>query len=395
MNHNNMNKNTFLVHAGRTPEQHRGAVNPPVYHTSTILFENYADCQAALAGKRGSPSYARYGTETREALAEPLRQMEGAAYTVITSSGLSAVVVALMSGLKAGDHLLLPDSVYGSAREFATKELSRFGVETTYYDPQIGAGIASLMRPNTAVVYLESPGSLTFEMQDIGAIVEIAKKAGALTMMDNTWATPLYFQPLAHGIDVSIHSATKYIAGHSDLMMGVVSANERHAVALKRTYQLLAPCPGPDDCYLAQRGLRTLAVRLKHHEVAALRVAEWLAARAEVEEVRHPALPSAPGHALWKRYFTGASGLFAFVLKPFQESAVAAMVDGMQLFKMGFSWGGYESLILPFHPNSVRTATRWPHEGMAVRLAIGLEDTDDLIADLEAGFHRLTHHASR
>lgn len=384
-----MKTETKITHLGRHPEAHQGAVNPPVYHTSTLLFDNYADCEAAFSGTRARPSYARYGTETTRSLCESLRELEGAAATFITSSGLSAVTTALLSGLNHGDHLLLPDSVYGGTRQFCDGELSRFGIEITYYDPQIGAGIAALMRPNTRVVYLESPGSLTFEMQDIEAIVAAAKKAGALTMMDNTWATPLFFRPLEHGIDVSIHSATKYIGGHSDLMMGVISANERHAAALKRTYHHFAPCPGPDDCYLAQRGLRSLAVRMKHHEQAALHIARWLESQPEVEQVRHPALPGAPGHELWKRHFSGASGLFALVLRPCSRAAVAAMVDSMELFKMGFSWGGFESLILPFDPATVRTATRWNHEGLAVRLNIGLEHVDDLTRDLAEGFRRL------
>lgn len=379
---------TKLVHHGREPERHGGVVNVPVYHTSTILFPDYADCEKAFLGTLDRTIYARYGTETRDALAEMLREMEGAAATVVTSSGLSAVVVALMTALKAGDHALIPDSVYGSARQFCDDELKRFGVEIEYYDPLIGGEIAARFKPNTRVLYLESPGSLTFEIQDLEPMIAAAKARNITTLMDNTWATPLYYQPLAHGIDFSIHSATKYIAGHSDLMMGVVSCNAAHAKALKRTYHHLAPCPGPDDCYLAQRGLRTLAVRLEHQARQAKALAEWLAARPEVVEVRHPALPDAPGHALWKRTFSGASGLFAVALKPYSKAAISAMVDSMQLFKMGFSWGGYESLILPFQPAKVRTVSQFPADQFFLRLSIGLEDLDDLKADLEQGFTR-------
>jgi cystathionine beta-lyase len=283
----------------------------------------------------------------------------------------------------------MTDSVYQPVRTFCDRFLKRFGVETTYYDPLAGAGIAALIRPNTRVVYLESPGSLTFEVQDVPAIAEAAHAAGALVIFDNTWATPLCCKPLRLGADVVVHAATKYLVGHSDAMLGVVVASAALWRKIKLNGHGMGFAAAPDDCYLALRGLRTLSVRLRRHEASALALARWLALRPEVERLLHPALPGDPGHALWKRDFTGACGLFGVVLKPCPEPALAAMLDGLKLFGMGFSWGGYESLILPAKPAQLRTATQWEAAGPTLRIHAGLEDPQDLIADLEAGFARL------
>lgn len=380
---------TTLTHAGRKPRANHGIVNPPVYHASTILFPTVAALEDV-----GKPfetyRYGRQGTPTSEAFEEAVSAMEGGYRAIAVESGLAAITGALTAFLKAGDHLLMVDSVYGPTRIFCDKVLKRFGVETTYYDPLIGGEIAELIREETRVVFMESPGSHTFEVQDVPAIVKAARARGAVTMIDNTWATPLFFRPFDHGVDLSLHAATKYMVGHSDAMMGVIAARtEEHFLTAKTgTYQL-GHCAGPDDLYLAQRGLRTMAVRLRHHQDAALKVAEWLRGRPEVSRVLHPALPDDPGHALWKRDFTGASGLFGLVLNPAPKPAVNALLDGMDLFAMGYSWGGYESLIIPTHPENIRTATTWNAEGPTLRLHIGLEDVDDLIDDLARGFERL------
>jgi cystathionine beta-lyase len=294
-----------------------------------------------------------------------------------------------MSLLEAGDHLLVVDSVYGPTRRIADGMLKKFGVETSYYDPRIGAAIAALIRPNTRVVFTESPGSLTFEVQDIPAIAAVAHAHGAVVVMDNTWASPLYFKPFAHGVDVSIQAATKYIGGHSDVMMGIVTTTAELWPRVRHGTFEIATAAGPDDCYLALRGLRTMATRLERHWRSGLKVAEWLAGRPEVERVLHPALASFPDHALWRRDFTGASGLFGFVLRPCTRSQLAAMVDHMELFGMGYSWGGFESLLIPTRPETMRTAVPWRTDGPTMRAHVGLEDPADLIADLEAGLARL------
>ncbi|MBI3453149.1 MAG: cystathionine beta-lyase, partial [Rhodospirillales bacterium] len=288
-----------------------------------------------------------------------------------------------------GDHALVVDSIYGPTRRVCDTLLARFGVEVTYYDPAVGAGIAALIRPNTRLVFLETPGSLSFEMQDVPAIAAAARKAGAITVIDNTWATPLYFRPLAHGVDVSLVAATKYIGGHADLMMGILTATEAAFPKLRQAADDLGGCAGPDDCFLALRGLRTLGVRLARHFETGLILARWFQRRPEVARVLHPALPGDPGHDLWRRDFTGASGLFGIELKPVPRRALAAMLDGMKLFGMGYSWGGYESLLIPTDPRPLRTARPWAATGQLLRVHAGLESPDDLIADLDAGFNRL------
>ncbi|MDQ0468331.1 cystathionine beta-lyase [Labrys wisconsinensis] len=377
-------ENTRLVVGGRDPAAQHGFVNPPVYHGSTVLAPTVKD----LIGRTQKYVYGRRGTPTSEALEEALAAVEGAAGVVLCPSGLSAVTTALLSCLSAGDHLLMTDSAYGPTRHACDAVLGRFGIETTYYDPRIGGDIAGLMRPNTRAVYLESPGSLTFEVQDVPAIAAAAHARGATVLLDNTWATPLFFKAHAHGVDLAIQAGTKYIVGHSDAMFGTISAAASAWPRLKAFHGDTGLCAGPDDIYLAMRGLRSMGVRLRQHQESGLAVARWLAARSEVQRVLHPALPGDPGHALWQRDFTGASGLFALVLTPAPEAAVEAFLDGLKLFGLGYSWGGFESLAIPFDASPYRTASAWNPGGPCVRLHIGLEDVADLIRDLEEGLER-------
>jgi cysteine-S-conjugate beta-lyase len=380
-----LGERTRLVHAGRDPSEQHGFINTPIYRGSTVLYPTTDD----LLHRRGRYSYGTKGTPTTEALETAWTELTGAAGTVLAPSGLAAVTVALMSCLKAGDHLLMTDSVYLPTRIFCDGVLKKFGVETTYYDPLVGSGIEALLKPNTAAVFTEAPGSQTFEMQDIPAIAEVTHRHGAVVIMDNTWATPLLFPPHERGVDIAIEAGTKYLSGASDLLLGMVSANERCFKALRATYDAFAMCPGPEDVFLGLRGLRTMALRLREHEKQALDMARWLAARPEVARVLHPALEDFPGHDIWKRDFKGASGLFSVILKPCSDRALASMLDGLALFGMGYSWGGFESLVIPFNAANYRTATRWNPGGHALRFHIGLEDLDDLKRDLDAGFTRL------
>ena len=376
---------TKLVHAGRDPSEQHGFVNTPIYRGSTVLYPTYD----AIKNRRNRYTYGTKGTPTTESLENAWTQFANAAGTIVTSSGLAAITVALLSCLKAGDHLLVTDSAYLPTRTLCNGLLKRFGVETTFYDPLIGSGIAALMRPETAAVLTEAPGSQSFEMQDIPAIAEVAHRHGALVVMDNTWATPLFFPPHDMGVDLAVEAGTKYLSGGSDLLLGMVSASSKAWPRLRATYDEMAVCPGPEDVFLALRGLRTMTLRLKEHERQAIELAAWLRGRPEVKEVLHPALPGAPGHELWKRDFKGSSGLFSIILHPASEAAVAAMLDDLQLFGMGYSWGGFESLVIPFDCASYRTVTRWAPGGPALRIQVGLEDLDDLKADLDAGFARL------
>jgi cysteine-S-conjugate beta-lyase len=380
-----LGERTRLVHAGRNPDEQHGFVNTPIYRGSTILYRTYDD----LMNRRNRYTYGTKGTPTTEALESAWTEISGAAGAVLAPSGLAAVALALTACLKAGDHLLMTDAAYGPTRMFCDTMLRRFGVETSYYDPTIGADIEALVRPNTTAIFTEAPGSQSFEMQDIPAIAAIARRHDAAVLMDNTWATPLFFSPHAHGIDLAIEAGTKYLSGGSDLLLGMVSANERWFKPLRRMFDTFAMCAGPEDVFLALRGLRTLELRLREHERNALEMARWLAQRPEVSRVLHPALESDPGHAIWRRDFKGSSGLFSVILRPCSTNAVAAMLDGLELFGMGFSWGGFESLVVPFDCSTIRTATRWNPEGPALRFHIGLEDIDDLKRDLEAGFARL------
>lgn len=376
---------TILVQAGRDPAANHGFVNPPVYRGSTVLFPSVA----ALQSRDQPYTYGRQGTPTVAALEDAIRELDGGARCVLTASGLAAVTLSILAFVEAGDHILMTDSVYQPTRRFCDTLLKRLGVETTYYDPLVGVGIAALIRPNTRLVFTESPGSQTFEVQDIPAIARVARARGLWLVMDNTWATPLFFPALAHGVDVSIQAATKYIVGHADAMLGAVTANERAAGHIERAKVALGVCPGSEETYLGLRGLRTLDVRLRRHEAQGLELAAWLASRPEVAEVLHPGLPGHPGHAIWSRDFTGASGLFSVVLKPVSMEAVAAMLDGLGLFGMGYSWGGYESLVIPFDARLYRTATTWTPVGPTLRFHVGLDHIDDLKADLTDGLARL------
>jgi cysteine-S-conjugate beta-lyase len=376
---------TRLVHTGREPSRFHGFVNTPIYRGSTILFPTVA----ALEANDQAFTYGRLGTPTVRALEEAIAELDGGHATLLTPSGLSAVATSLLAFLAAGDHLLVTDAVYRPTRRFCDGVLKRLGVTTTYYDPLIGAGIAKLMQKNTRVIFAESPGSQTFEVQDVPVIAKAAHDKGAVLVLDNTWATPLFFKPFAHGVDVSVQAATKYIGGHADVMLGAITASETAWPVVRRTHEDLGLCTGPEDVYLALRGLRTLSVRLERHQRTGLELANWLRERPEVARVIHPGLPDDPGHAMWSRDFTGASGLFAFVLKPVSHKALAAMLDELKLFGMGYSWGGFESLIIPFDPSEYRTATEWKAAGPALRIHAGLEDVEDLKADLEAGFARL------
>jgi cystathionine beta-lyase len=380
---------TTIATAGLDPFANHGIVNPPVYHASTILFPTLSDWKASRNPDFQGVRYGRFGTPTTFALQDAVTEIGGGYRSIAVASGAGAVCAVLMSFADSGDHILVADTVYGPTRRLCEDLMSRFAIETTFYDPMIGAGIAELMRPNTKLVFLESPGTITFEVSDVPAITAAAHAGGAVTAFDNTWASPLYFKPFEHDIDVSISAATKYISGHSDVMLGVISMTEETYPTVRRYANMLGGCPGPDDCYLALRGLRSLGVRMPRHQESALALAHWLEERSEISRVMHPALPDHPGHGFWKRDYLGSSGLFGFILKSRSERALAAMVDGMKLIHMGASWGGFESLFLPAQPATMRSATVWDDPGQVLRLHVGLEDVDDLIADLEAGFERL------
>jgi cystathionine beta-lyase len=380
---------TRIAHGGSHPEKFQGAMSPPVYRASTVVFPTVAAMKDAAKNRFDTVYYGRHGTPTSMALEEAMADLEGGYRSVAVCSGLAAITVALMAFTKSGDHVLMADTVYDPTRRLAQFMAER-GIETTFFDPLIGSDIAKLIRPNTSVVFTESPGSLTFEVQDIPAIAKAAHAGGAKVLLDNTWAGGLFFRPFEHGVDVSIQAATKYIAGHADVMIGLITANgEDDWKQIKTTSAVLGYCAGPDECYLALRGLKTLDVRLERHHESGFTLAKWLAGRPEVATVLHPALPSCPGHEIWKRDFTGASGLFSIILKDVPAAKVDAMLDHMEIFAMGFSWGGFESLIIPANPASIRTATKWQAAGPLLRLHAGQEDPDDLISDLEAGFARL------
>jgi cystathionine beta-lyase len=378
-----LKKETIATHAGRMSAEHFGVVNTPVYRASTILYKDLK----SLASADAPYTYGRRGTPTTQSLEAAITALEGGARTVTCPSGLNAVALAMLSACGAGDHLLVADTCYAPTRQFCDKTLSRYGVETSYYDPCIGAGIASLMRPNTRAIFCESPGSLTFEVQDVPAIAEVAHAKGAALLLDNTWATPMFFPALARGADYSIQAGTKYIGGHADVMIGTVCATEKHAQRLWETWAFTGLYASGDDCFLALRGLRTMAVRLARHQETAMTLARWLRARPEVSRVLYPALEDDPGHAIWKRDFTGASGLFGVELKPVHPHQIAAFMDSLKLFGMGFSWGGYESLIVPAKLH--RTAKPFEPRGPLLRIHAGLEDAGDLIADLEQGFAQM------
>lgn len=385
----NLKKETLLSGLGRDPEAYHGSVNIPVYHASTILYPTVAALKKAGQSEYGKVSYGRHGTPTTFALQETVAEIEGGWRSFAVGSGKAAILASLLAFLNAGDHLLMVDSAYGPSRQLAKGLLRRLGVEHTFYDPLIGVGIEDLIRPKTKVIFTEAPGSLTFEMQDIPAIAKAAHAAGAKVIMDNTWASPLFCDPFALGVDVSVQAGTKYIVGHSDAMLGMVTVNEESFSAVEQVFDDLGACAGPDDCYLALRGMRTLAVRLKRQGATGLRLAEWLVGRPEVSKVLHPALKTDPGYKIWCRDFTGASGLFGVVLNPAPQRAVAAMLDGLNLFGIGYSWGGYESLAIPTYPHKIRETRDWDPAYPFIRIHAGVEDPEDLILDLQDGFERL------
>jgi cystathionine beta-lyase len=376
---------TKLVQGGRRKEWTAGIVNPPVWRASTILFDTVADLRAGVP-EDGKLFYGRQGTPSQWSLAEALNELEpGAAGTRLFPSGVAAISIALMAVLKPGDELLMVDTTYGPTRSLCDGLLKSYGVTTRYYDPLIGTGIADLIGAKTRAVFLESPGSLTFEVQDVPGICRVAKGRGLVTLLDNTWATPLLFPAIQAGVDLTILACTKYVVGHSDVMLGSVTAAPAQWQALRDTSKAMGQHVGPDDCYLAARGLRTMGVRLRQHEARALKIARWLKEQPQVAKVLHPAFAECPGHEYWTRDFKGASGLFSFVLRGGGEAERASLVDGLEHFGIGYSWGGFESLALPVDPQRIRSVTTRSEEGPMVRLHIGLEDPDDLIEDLAKG----------
>lgn len=387
---------TFLVHGLHDPHEYGGIISPPVFHASTVLSRNLDEFEARLkAVKSGEDDvmyYGRYGTPQIFELQNTLAHLEGGYRSILLPSGLAACTSAITALVSSGDHILVSSCVYGPVRHYIETFLKRMGVNATYFDASVGADIAEMFRPNTRLVFAESPGSQTFEVHDIPAMVEIAHQHKALFLLDNTWATPLYFKPFEHGVDVSIHAATKYIVGHSDAQMGLITTNKETWSQIRDHARANGLHVAPDDVYLAQRGLRTMSLRLRQHQTSALRIANWLAERPEVEKVLHPALPGAEGHEFWKRDFTGSSGLFSVVLKPkFERQAFREYINSLKLFGLGLSWGGYESLVMPFDPRGARPGYVWPYQGFAFRLHIGLESSDDLLSCLDESFVHLKH----
>ncbi len=382
--HDKPSMETILTHSGRWPEEHHGFVNTPVTRGSTVVFPTLDALEKGTQPYR----YGRTGNPSAHSVETLVSELEGAAGTVLTPSGLSAITIALLSCLKAGDELLMTDSAYEPTRKLCNGVLARMGITTRYYDPRIGAGIADLISDNTSAIFTESPGSLTFEVQDLPAITAVARARGITTLVDNSWATPLCYRPLELGADIVVHAGTKMFVGHSDAMFGTISANADWFGKLRETHLLTGTCASPDDAFLAARGLRTLAIRMKEHEARALELASWLESQPGVRQVLHPALPSHPDHDLFKRDFTGSGSLFSFVLKPAPRAALQAMLDDIELYGMGYSWGGYESLILPVNPARIRTALPWREDGNLLRIHTGFEGMDDLKADLKAGLER-------
>ncbi|MEZ8501607.1 cystathionine beta-lyase [Vibrio splendidus] len=386
------NKTTKLITAGRDKKWTNGVVNPPVQRASTVVFNSVEEKRKATINRANKTLfYGRRGTNTHFAFQDAMVEVEGGAGCALYPCGTAAISNAILSFVETGDHILMVDTCYEPTRDFCDTIMKKMGVETTYYEPTIGEGIQDLIRPNTKVLFTESPGSVTMEVQDIPTLARIAHEHDIIVMLDNTWAAGVNFSPFDFGVDISIQAATKYIVGHSDVMLGTAVANEKCWDQLREQSYLMGQCVSPDDAYLALRGIRTLDVRLRQHAESSLKVAKWLETRPEVDHVRHPALESCPGHEFFKRDFTGGNGLFSFVLKNSNTKATTALLDGMTHFSMGYSWGGFESLILANEPNSfdsLRTVANPNFTGTLVRVHIGLEDVDDLIADLEAGLER-------
>jgi cystathionine beta-lyase len=394
-----MKPETLAITSSKNYKKNQGTVNTPIHKTSTVLFETWEQYMEAEHGKdvyeSGNGQIADYsygigGTPTRFDLQKTLAELEGADYALVTPSGLSSITTVLLSLVNSGDNILVSDSVYGPTRRFCNKELKRLGVETTYYDPLIGSDIKELIKENTKLIFTESPGSLTFEIQDIPAISKVAKEKDIPVVIDNSWGTSLYFKPFEHGVDISIQAGTKYIGGHSDLILGTITCNNKYIKKVFNTYKNLGVSVSPEDCYMALRGIRTMPVRIKKHEESALNIAKWLEGHSKVKSVLHPALPSFEGYELWKRDFKGSTGLFTIILdKKYSYESICKMINGMKYFGIGASWGGYESLIINFDPKTIRTAKKWDIEETCIRLYIGLEAEDDLQEDIESGLKRL------
>ncbi len=381
---------TAAAHLGRDPRKFLGAINTPVFRASTMAFANVADLERAEQGSYDGIVYGLHGLPTVTDLQQALAALEGGAAAFAVPSGLTATTLPLLALCNAGDHVLMTDSVYFPTRRFCETTLARYGIDVDFYDPLIGAGIEALMKPATRAVFVESPGSLTFDVQDLPAIAKAAHAHGAWVIADNTWATPCYCRPFDHGADVSVHAVTKYIGGHSDVLMGAIVCNEATRAPMHRLWTDIGVTASSDDCFLALRGLRTLPLRLARHQQSALQVAQWLAARDDVAEVLYPALPGARGHALWKRDFTGAGGLFGVVLRPVDKRRVDALLDALELFSLGYSWGGFESLAIPVRTERARRLECFDVAGPMLRLSIGLEDPGDLIDDLDKAFIQLS-----
>ena len=380
-------KDTKLVLVGRKPFENFGIVNPPIYRTSTVLFKNTKELSKAITNRFNQTYYGRYGTPTTFSLEEGIKEIENGYRTIATSSGMSSISISLLSFLSKDAHCLISDCIYYPTKKFATKILTKFGVRVDFYDPTNLNSLKKKINKKTKVIFMESPASLTFEIEDINEIIKIAKKKKIISMLDNSWATPFYFSPIEIGVDISIIAATKYISGHADVMLGLITTkNEKLFLKIKDTAVSLGDCPGPQECYLSLRGLRTLSTRLERHRSSALKIARLLENNNKVSKVLHPALPKNDNYELWSKYFTGSTGLFSFILKEQSKSKVYKMIDKLELFKLGFSWGGYESLILPVFPKSERKIAKWNEKGILLRIHVGLENVDDLIQDLFKSF---------
>jgi cystathionine beta-lyase len=386
-----MKKDTKIVNAGRSKKWTNGVVNPPVTRASTVVFNTVAEMNNALKNRHNQTMvYGRRGTNTSFAFSDAMVDIEGGAGCALYPSGTAAITNAILAFVEQGDHILMVDSAYEPTRDYCDKILTKMGVTTTYYDPMIGTDIEALIRDNTRLIFLESPGSLTMEVQDVPAISNVAHKHDCIVMLDNTWGAGVNFKPFNYGVDVSVQAATKYIVGHSDVMLGTATAIDKYWPQLRDYSYLMGQCTSPDDLYLALRGIRTLSIRLKQHQQSAIKVAQWLESRPEVAKILHPAFESCPGHEFFKRDFEGSNGLFSFTLNCGNQRALTAFLDGLNHFKMGYSWGGFESLILGVsNVNNIRTVTTFDCQYPLIRLHIGLEDVDDLIQDLSYGFDRL------
>ena len=380
-------KDTKLTLAGRKPFENFGIVNPPIYRTSTVLFKNTKELGKAIHNRFNQTYYGRYGTPTTFALEEGIKEIENGYRSIATSSGMSSISISLLSFLSKDDHCLISDCTYYPTKKFAIKILAKFGVQVDFYDPTNIDSFKKKINKKTKVIFMESPASLTFEIEDMSEIIKIAKKKKIITMLDNSWATPFYFSPIDIGIDLSILAATKYISGHADVMLGLITTkNEKLFLKIKDTAVSLGDCPGPQECYLSLRGLRTLSTRLEHHRSSAIKIARFLENNDKISKVLHPALPKNENYEFWSKYFRGSTGLFSFILKEQSKSKVYKMIDKLKLFKLGFSWGGYESLILPVFPKSERKIAKWNERGILLRIHVGLENVNDLIIDLKNAF---------